>query len=439
MAVVHYLRHLIRNNALTYVRSQFSALRAMATESLAKAMEQSLRENGVLTRSFYGAFKKSVLTTVSQSNLSSYTGAYVRWYIWATDAGFDEFDPEVACEFESLTIGGNPTGQAVLSHDVNDGPLRDVEMTQLRSALRAAQTDKSIDLADLTLAWIMIALGTNARNIILLEEKDYIRTELEDGQVIHELRVPRIKKRTAGLRDQFRTRGLVPEIGELIAQLIEQNQSADHVVGAIRPLFRSAKPRPSLIGTLFQDRCFRKHPRAVHDRLKILSKRLGLVNVEGGPLRLYPRRLRYSFATRLVQEGASVQDVADALDHTSTDHVMVYFNARSDAVRNLDRALSTILAPIAQAFLGMVINSEADATRGDDPTSRITHMDTATKKREGLGNCGEFGFCSLAAPVACYTCTKFQAWLSFSPGWLPAACWTSVWPCRVTRSRASPL
>ena len=28
-----------------------------------------------------------------------------------------------------------------------------------------------------------------------------------------------------------------------------------------------------------------------------------------------------------------------------------------------------------------------------------------------VGNCGQFGFCGLLAPVACYTCRSFEPWL----------------------------
>jgi len=90
---------------------------------------------------------------------------------------------------------------------------------------------------------------------------------------------------------------------------------------------------------------------------------------------------------------------------------MVYFNNRSDVVRNLDRAISTLLAPVAQAFMGKIIKSEAEATRAGDPASRIRHRNAKTRKFEGLGSCGELGVCGLFAPIACYTCVDFQAWL----------------------------
>lgn len=58
----------------------------------------------------------------------------------------------------------------------------------------------------------------------------------------------------------------------------------------------------------------------------------------------------------------------------------------------------------------MLIKNEADAVRGDDPSSRI--MDPRIdKSMQPMGNCGKHGFCGQLAPIACYTCAHFQPWL----------------------------
>lgn len=410
-ACQHYIRYLLRNNTPDYAYNQMSFLRTIKLNSLAGEINAVVARSGTLTRGFFEKFKEQARTSVSEENIGTYTGAYVRWYIWATDAGFELFDPDVASEYETLRIANNPHGQAVLSHDPNKGPLREVEMTAFRSALKAAERNGSLSDQDLALCWLMIAFGTNPRNLLLLEEEDLERTDLEDGQVVFELRIPRIKKRTAGDRDQFRVRPLIPEIGRILERIIAKNQTDHPSKEGSRPLFRSRRPRTKLLGTAFEPKMHRRSSRWMAVRLNRIVDILGLLNFEGKFLRITPRRMRYSFATRLVQEGASIQDVADALDHSSTDYVMVYFNNRSDVVRNLDRAISTLLAPVAQAFMGKIIKSEAEATRAGDPASRIRHRNAKTRKFEGLGSCGELGVCGLFAPIACYTCVDFQAWL----------------------------
>lgn len=73
----------------------------------------------------------------------------------------------------------------------------------------------------------------------------------------------------------------------------------------------------------------------------------------------------------------------------------------------LDEAVGFQLAPYAQAFVGVLVDSERDAHRGDDPTSRIR-----TEMGQGVGSCGEHGFCGANVPIPCYTCMHFQPWLN---------------------------
>lgn len=61
--------------------------------------------------------------------------------------------------------------------------------------------------------------------------------------------------------------------------------------------------------------------------------------------------------------------------------------------------------------MGIIIEDESKAERGDDPASRIRNPEIASIKGRGVGTCGKYGFCGAYAPIACYTCRKFQAWL----------------------------
>jgi hypothetical protein len=55
--------------------------------------------------------------------------------------------------------------------------------------------------------------------------------------------------------------------------------------------------------------------------------------------------------------------------------------------------------------MGIVVDKEQDAKRGDDLSSRIRHNGA------GAGTCGTYGYCGANAPIPCYTCTNFQPWL----------------------------
>ena len=76
-----------------------------------------------------------------------------------------------------------------------------------------------------------------------------------------------------------------------------------------------------------------------------------------------------------------------------------------DIVKRIDKAVALQVAPIAQAFLGLIVKDETKARRGEDRSSRVCSAGG------NVGTCGSYGFCGALAPIACYTCSHFQPWL----------------------------
>jgi hypothetical protein len=109
-------------------------------------------------------------------------------------------------------------------------------------------------------------------------------------------------------------------------------------------------------------------------------------------------------------EGHGELVIAELLDHTDIQNVGVYVQATPEIVERIDRAMAMHLAPLAQAFAGVIIADESEATRKGDPTSRICdpRIDSSMKP---MGNCGKYAFCGSLAPISCYTCRSFQPWL----------------------------
>ena len=125
----------------------------------------------------------------------------------------------------------------------------------------------------------------------------------------------------------------------------------------------------------------------------------------GALIALNPNRFRYTLGTNLAREGRGEMVIAEALDHSDTQNVGVYVKNIPEIVERIDKAVALQLAPFAQAFRGVLVISERDARRGDDPSSRISNG------RANVGTCGSYGFCGALAPIACYTCGHFQPWL----------------------------
>jgi hypothetical protein len=112
-------------------------------------------------------------------------------------------------------------------------------------------------------------------------------------------------------------------------------------------------------------------------------------------------------ATNAAREGYGSLAIAEILDHSDDSHARVYPENIPENVDAINAAVAQQLAPLAQAFAGVLVVTEAAALRGDDPTSRIR-----TEAGSGAGSCGNFGFCGACAPIACYTCRHFQPWLN---------------------------
>jgi hypothetical protein len=129
----------------------------------------------------------------------------------------------------------------------------------------------------------------------------------------------------------------------------------------------------------------------------------------GESLKITPQRFRRTLGTRAAQEGYGELIIAELLDHTDTQHVGVYVGSVPEIAERIDRAVAMALAPLAQAFAGVLISDESQATRAGDPASRI--VDYRTDQSKPMGSCGQYSFCSFNAPIACYTCANFQAWL----------------------------
>ena len=404
-----YIRYLVATSSPAHAQNQLEYVNRLGAPELVSQASDDLSEFGFIGLLTYHKFAKALAGPVSSEHHIHFLGAFIRWYVWSADAGMYGFDEDVASSLDAIVLRAAPKGVAVMRQDPTNGPLRRSEYEAFEAALRSPKAE-SLSLRHRVIAWLFLCFGCNPRNLLLIAEEDFITTKLGDGSEVHELRIPRIKKRTPGERDQFRTRSVIPEIAWQIRQLLAENRLEKSAVDDFRPLIRGSE-RKTLIGTPFEHQRFRVKVDFFGQALSHISKTLDLRAYDGAPLHLTPRRLRYTFATKLVAIGASPQEVADALDHSDTGTVMVYFNSRSDVVTRLDKAMGLALAPIAQAFMGVVIDDETGATRARDKASRIKHYSPTLKSLEPVGSCGSFGFCGLMAPIACYTCSHFQAWL----------------------------
>lgn len=117
-------------------------------------------------------------------------------------------------------------------------------------------------------------------------------------------------------------------------------------------------------------------------------------------------RFRRTIGTRAAEEGYGPLVIARLLDHTDTQNVGVYAANSPAIIERIDRAIAMEMAPLAQAFAGVLVNGKGSSR---DATQRIIDL-RVDRSGAPIGDCGSHGFCSFNAPIACYTCTSFEAW-----------------------------
>lgn len=387
-AMIAFMRFNVSTKSTSHASNAFREIVAIS-HRLGDADAESLRE----------ALMQEL--TAQRAKGSEYRFHYLRdWYRWCNEQQFQDFsDDELLYELQNLRIPGNRKGDAVLSEDPEEGPLDEVEEVALRAALHR-DTGALVERA---LTWSFLALGCNPKNLVHLCESDF-EVVRHDGNAFYSLRVPRIKKRQDPRAD-FKVRKLDPFLARLFEELIKENQTLSIPPGCSRPLFARCTPRQDLKGTPMESHSFHFTSADLGQMLERHGDRLGVVSHRTGErLRLKPRRLRYTFATRKVQEGCSMEALAELLDHTDLQNVIVYYSGQGLSKR-LDEALAVSIGPLVNRFMGRVVADEKDAFDGGgrvkaQPMGRIAN----------IGTCGSTTLCTLYPPASCYVCPKFQPW-----------------------------
>ena len=329
-----------------------------------------------------------------------------KWY----ELGFQGVSEDAITLLKQLRIKGSKKGVAVLTMDKMIGPYTDIEVQSIQEAVNRNYSTGDISLESYSLVWLFFALGGRPVQYASLKVCDFGLSEAKDGAIIYTLKMPRAKQREQLSRTAFSQRVLIPQIGEKVAQHVAEIQikfSGNFTDSSQAPLFpakRSSKNEPSGFRFHRTAGSLGKELISSLNTLKVISERTGeLMNIA-------PIRFRRTLGTRAAMEGHGELVIAELLDHNDTQNVGVYVQATPEIVERIDRAMALHLAPLAQAFAGVIIKTESEARRKGDPSSRICDPRFEPSMKP-MGNCGQHGFCGELAPISCYTCRSFQPWL----------------------------
>ena len=348
---------------------------------------------------------RSKLGKAREYKLGSLASMFERW----NGQGHNGVDDSAIRWLNETQLTGNNKGVAVTTQDVHSGPFTQIEALAIQQGVTDALATGRMNLGDHCLLTLISALGSRGVQMAALKCKDLKDPSAEDAKSEHwTLMVPRSKQRLQQARSDLKSNELIPELAQLLIAVIEDVQQTYRDLGF---------PPEYDLGELpvFPNwRASNLPGFAYHSTGTELSKRLrdavtcidATSERTGKRIHINARRFRYTVGTRAAEEGHSELTIAELLDHSDIQQVAIYVMATQEIVDRISKAMALHLAPIAQAFLGEIIRDEVEAKRGSDPTSRIKNPESL----ENLGNCGRFGFCSESAPIACYTCRRFQAW-----------------------------
>jgi len=357
---------------------------------------------------------RSSLSTVSEGYLGAIRAFLITWH----ELGYLGVDDDVIDLLRSWSLKRGDLGDAVQRMDPHLGPLTVYEQLAFNEGVVSAYEKKLISLSDMCLALIISQTGRRPIQIAALRIIDLDGSRKnKKGEPLYLLHIPRAKQKGAGFRGEFKTFSMTRELWILLNwQKEESIRQFEKTLGCKLdgedlleiPLFprnRKAKNIMSL-RDLRELRLTDKLHITSASITKILQDIANIANIHsertGQILNVTAVRFRYTAGTGAARNGFGLMVIAEILDHSSTQNAHVYIKNIPEHVAALDAALGHQLAPLAQAFQGTLVDGESDASRGEDPSSRVRF------KENSMGICGSYSFCGASVPIPCYTCINFQ-------------------------------
>ena len=306
---------------------------------------------------------------------------------------------------KDLNFAGNEKGRAVKERDPFEGPYSQIEQQGIITEINNAYGANRLHITPYLITLMLLNHGWRSAQIVQLRFKDF-----QKRGNYHWCKTPRAKQRGGTFRNEFTTY----EVSEDLYDAVQIQK--EFVLKKIKPPFDSDElpifPNYDAFSSMpksYEEIGEHHHETRVYigSHLKSVEKIINVFSERTGErLHLTSIRFRRSLGTDAGAEGYGIAVIATLLDHQDHQNAKVYTEIPAEAATRLDQKLGKMLAPLAQAFSGVIVKDNKTAIRGEDPTSLVRTDDG----EEAVGNCGQMGFCGAAAPVACYTCVKFQAW-----------------------------
>lgn len=392
----------LRKQALDSCQNFFQRL-------LMLARHVSGSDGGALVDTITAADVLSFRAVLDRQNEYLLHGIRKRLLVWVP-LGLDGVEADVPEFLAQMKLKGNEFGVAVRNHDPVRGAFNDEEFQALVQYLLDNYAAGVIELSDLALGFLFLAFGPRPISFSALRVKDFQVEKDKKGIPRYRLRIPAAKRQRGGRRTHFNSHPLTGEYGHMLIALVAsvKLRFAGEIAAGFDPgelpLFPGEDPATGFATT--SSTLYRKLVACFQAGAPIICTREGL---QGTPLKVFPKRFRITVGTRMAEEGKREREIAKALGQLCPESARIYIESLGKMRARINGKLAPEITPVAQYFLGKLVGLEAEAVRGDDPTSRVRSFNGALKG-EVLGTCGKAGFCGGFVPLPCYRCRSFQPW-----------------------------
>ena len=344
----------------------------------------------------------------SSKNAYSYTNDFrALLNLWCT-LGAPGIDPSVKTLFDKIKIKQPSRLNAVSTLCPKKGPFTDIEFESIDQKTNESYAEGNWSESDYFLVKLMMALGARPIQYAALKLVDFHTPESEGSD--YWLNLPIAKQRDSIARDKFMPCLLGRHLGEplhLYVLFLWQHYKDILPDPWQAPLFPALEvkktPDPKGFEFHFTNSDIISRTSVLFNDLAVPSERLE------DAMKISARRFRYTYGTRLAEEGHPVHVIARCLGHSHNTTAQVYVALTQRLLDKIDAATAYAMAPLAKAFMGRLISGEDAATR-PDRSSRIIDF-RVDQSGSGMGNCGQHSDCKFCKPIACYPCNRFEPWL----------------------------
>ncbi len=351
--------------------------------------------------------------------LGALRGFLISWY----DYGYKGINSQVVKVLEGMRLAGNKKGVAIANRCPRTGALTQNEQIAVANELIRLFAEDKISLSCYSYLVTLQATARRAVQLRQLKAIDLIKERCSKTKAVNfYLNIPRAKQRGVGFRELFKKLAITEDLYLTLINLVESQQSKLSKTYIVELTEEQKQLTPLFVDWETVEQLITKDTgfKGLDDLLKTDFLHLSSVQLRdsfirqvnilnqaisertGDIIQLSARRFRRTRGTNLGRKGVSAFIIAEALDQSDTQNVIVYTENTADTVTYIDKAIGKELAPFAKAFKGEIIVDVSDGERGDDPSARVPN-----KENEVVGACGTNDFC-IKGYEACYLCEKFR-------------------------------